>query len=253
MKRKMFAVALAVLGMFIARPAQAQTYTYTFTPQYTLSCTGVNQAPLNPTYWYSIGVDGPGQLPEYNELEVNNHVCTTSTIAFPYNDGQATLTAAAGVSTTSQYLGFTIAQPFVPDESAAFIYVQANKWLVPNIDIAISGTTGVTNGMTLDVQSYDESLSLLHDWGNVNFTANVGDTVAFAFWIPRSPSVHHEWFFFHNNSLLSVGNCNVNNSWCPGTDDTGMVGLQLDSIAPDSENVIGVTQIVAGSFSTTHP
>lgn len=252
--KKLFALAAIALGTFFAQATQAQTYTYTFTPQYTLPCTGANQAPLDPTKWYSVGVDGPGQLPMYDELEVASAVCTTSIQVT--HDGQGSLLAAAGVSKTSQYLGFTVAKVFVANESAAFIYLKSGEpWLAPSLNVSISGSTGVPNGMQIDVVTFDANSNITHDWGIRNVTIALRDTVVFAFSDqPTSPVSPGEWYLFVNNVMVENGLCGATgagNQWCPSMTN-GTVGLQLDSIG-SGQDFIGVTHITAGNFSTTHP
>jgi hypothetical protein len=243
-----FVAALAGIALFLAAilaaPIAKSTTTYTFTPQYTEACTGANTKPL-PSPWVSVGDGDDGQLPTYDELEVLSGACTTTVEV--QDDGQAVLSSAAGVSTTNQYITYTIESLTGDDDSVVWTYLRSGPFLSPSYTLAIYGSLG-SGKASWDVNEFETS-GTLYDWGaHTGLTLAKGDTITFAVDGTTGHSPAGEWYVFHNGVLLGSGELSA-----PGLSeiiDSGTVGIQIDALGGVSSET-GVTQIVAGKFTAT--
>jgi hypothetical protein len=237
-----------IFSLTITTPHKTKaTTTYTFTSQYSNTCTGTAQAPLDPTNWNSIGIPGSsfGQLPEFDELEVFNKTCTTTTQV--QDDGQGVLKSGI-ITSANQYAQYTLKNPLTPNDTAIWVYLRAGVYEAPAYALVISGQTGITNGAQFEVIQYDSSGSgITYDWGAVNFTAETGTKYTFAVY-GTDPSTA-KWYFFKgsytlvDSSLLSTaGSSNILSS--------GTVGMQLDAISGNNAHV-GISNFHAGEFTVT--
>jgi hypothetical protein len=242
----MLSIAL-IFGLALSASTSKSAATYTFTPQLTEACTGANQAPLDPTHWNSIGDGDYGQLPMYDELQVLNKQCSTTTQV--QDDGQGNIKTTAGVDSTNQYITYTIAAfSSASEDSVIWTYLRTGAYLAPSYALTLYGKPGSTgdNGRFQILQYGPTGGTITYQWSVTGINFVVGDTITFA--VYGSGSTGH-WYVFHNGKLAAshlldeAGLDNVLTS--------GQVGMQIDSLSGNSADT-GVTQIVAGKFTVTN-
>ena len=241
--KKILAAALGVILLLCTTtPIAKSTTTYSFTPQYTEPCTGLNTKPL-PSPWVSVGIDGEGQLPTYDEIQIlgfgGRTSCMTTTEV--QDDGQATLSSAAGVSTTNQYITYTIEALLVNGESVVWTYLRSGPFLLPSYALAVFGTLG-TSTASYEVTEYEPSGGQ-YNWNAETFpTLKQGDTITFAI-------SGTELYIFQNGAFVASYNTSAIGS--ENEISSGTVGIQIDALGggpPETR----VNQIVAGQFTVTH-
>src|ERR1700679_3105237 len=218
----------------------------TFIPLFEDSGSEGNEAPLNPANWFMIGVNGPGQLPEFDELMVLNGRITTSVQV--ECDGQA---ACNVILPANQYCQVTVKEMDIT--SGGFLYLRGDTGYFNAVyALGFSGPLDGSNTGTWTMYAINQG------GGNVAFTwvdANPlnllsGDVVTFAVEGDISTGA---LFFYQNDILVFQGALNLNPE-ANTMNAVGLVGMQLDvfSDAPMSSEV-GVINFRAGAFSSADP
>jgi hypothetical protein len=217
----------------------------TFVPLFEEPGTGPNASPLPPANWNSIGIDGPGGLPEFDQLQTLNGRLTTTVEV--QDDGQAQCTA---VLPDNQYCSIQVKEML--STSSCFLYLRGDAYLLNCLAMFIIGPLDGSGAAQYGVFTVEDGGGgNSFDWVTsdpINLLTN--DVITFAV---EGGITTGNLFVYQNNTLLFTGALNLNpdaGSTTPG----GFCGLQLDtqSDSPDPADV-GMLHFIAGSFSSAGP
>ena len=215
----------------------------TFTQAFEDTFNRANESPLNPTNWYSVGVQGPGQLPTYDNLEVLSDACTTTTSV--QDDGQATLLALA--ASQDQFLQVTTQN--WPQYVAFAMYARCGQpYIDPAYTCYVSSVFDVTIGYafsSLSIYNLDSSGSgFNYDFlGILPIISNSGDVFAWA----AVGQTNGFLYCLQNGNLLFMQPTNLNPQ--DGIDQpySGVVGLQLSTEnSPPNPGDISIINFITG-------
>jgi hypothetical protein len=217
----------------------------TFTPIFSFPGTGANASPLPAGQFTSIGNQGPGGLPDFDQLQVLNAQITTTTEV--EDDGQAT---AIATLPENQYVRGELAA-LLNDTASVFIYTRAGEFLDTAYALFVTGPFNDDTGdSTYGIFALDDA------GGNIPFnwvvndpiTVKATDVITFA--IEGSATGDGKLYFYLNDVLIFSGALNLNPD-AALMNAGGRVGLQLDTeSASPSPSDVGITNFEAGAFSS---
>lgn len=202
-------------------------------------------SPLNPANWNSIGIDGPGGLPEFDQLQALNGRLTTTVQV--QGDGQAQCTA---VLPNNQYCSITVKEML--DTSAAFLYARGNAYLLNCLAMFITGPLDGSGAAQYGIFTVEDggagpSFSWV-DSDPIILLTNDVITLAVEGGITTG-----KIYAYQNNTLLFSGLLSLNPD-ASTTNPGGFTGMQLDTVAPSpSPADVGVIKFETGYFQSAGP
>ena len=212
-----------------------------FTPIFTYAGTGADVSPLPSGQWTSIGINGPGGLPDYDQLQVLNAQITTTVEV--QDDGQAT---AVATLPDDQYCSFQL-KALNGALTAAQLYLRSSDYFETCYVLFVTGPFGADAG-TYGIFCLDDSGgNEPYNWVVQNsITLSVDDIITFA--IAGSATGSGKLYMYQNGNLIFQGALNLNPD-AALMNAGGLAGLQLDtSNTPPAASDVGVINYAAGSF-----